>query len=407
MPSPPPSPRQRTIRGMTEAAKEAVKTAARELRDGYGGSAADTYVMTFSVQRADDRTSGGILAWIPTDTFALRGSYNSLSEPEQEARVEWERVHRSEAPWWHTKEQPSAPTPTSSSLPISDADLLLALHQGGELPSAVPSAAVPSAARMPVQIATPVSWQAPAGRETGSFLLTALTETSEPPTKLLASKREVEALRADATVCEDVTLDCFRRMVASARIWWYTGFEDNGVPVFKHDPPRGDLHIPSVDLVTSIVAEAVTTGKKLELVVLNTSHTLELGLALWETARVPFVVCWDGFVHDRAAFAFGMALAAAVKAGQAPEDAFRHACSKVESMSNKKGKVFRLQKVDDSVAGSAVHGRDDIVPVGLPKLFQPPSAPLVRIAELTGTQDSAVQRGIKRTRSGESTSGGS
>ena len=59
---------------MTEAAKEAVKTAARELRDGYGGSADDTYVMTFSVQRADDRTQSGILAWIQTNTFALRGS---------------------------------------------------------------------------------------------------------------------------------------------------------------------------------------------------------------------------------------------------------------------------------------------------------------------------------------------
>ena len=354
---------------MTEAAKEAVKIEARVLRDGYGGSADDTYFMTFSVQRADDRTPGGILAWIQTETFALRGSYNSLSKPEQQARIEWERVHRSEAPWWQTQEQPAgaAPTPTSS---IENAHPPPPASRKRSEPPSVDEAA----SSVAMQIATPVSLQAQAGCESekGSFLVTAVTETSEPGVNLPLSKREVKALRGCATVCENATLDCFRVRVASARIWWYTGFEEDGVPVFKHEPPQEDLHIPSIDQVTSIVAEAVRTG--LKLVVLNTCCSLELGRSLCETARVPFVVCWDGFMEDRAAFTFGIALAAAVQTGQALEDAFRSACSNVESMSNKKrpGVTFKLQKVDDPFEGRAVHEREIIVPVGLPMLLTPP-----------------------------------
>jgi hypothetical protein len=361
---------------MTEAAKEAVKIEARGLRDGYGGSADDTYFMTFSVQRADDRTPGGILAWIQTETFALRGSYNSLSKTEQQARIEWERVHRSEAPWWQTQEQPAgaAPTPTSSSLPIENAHPPPPASRKRSEPPSVDEAA----SSVAMQIATPVSLQAQAGckSEKGSFLVTAVTETSEPGVNLPLSKREVKALQACATVCENATLDCFRVRVASARIWWYTGFEEDGVPAFTHDPPQEDLHIPSIDQVTSIVAEAVRTGKNLKLVVLNTCRSLELGRSLCETARVPFVVCWDGFMEDRAAFKFGMALATAVQAGQAPRDAFRSACSKVESMSSKKrpGVAFKLQKVVDPVAGRAVHERESIVPVGLPVLLTPPPA---------------------------------
>ena len=423
---------------MTEAAKEAVKTTARALQDSYGGSADDTYCMLFSVQRADDRSPSGILSWIQTEPFALRGSYNSLSKPEQEARIEWERVHRSEAPWWQTTasatvaisssdagQQPANPaasaTVAANSSSDADAELLLTLQLGGVLlggappttaapastaapqsttastppapppPVAAPKATAPPPSAAPPPTAAPVampgggavtlqrksaaavaSSQARPGYERGSLLLTAVTETPEATIKLKASKREVEALRPDFTVYEDATLSGFRERIASARIWWYTGFEDNGVPVFVHEEPQAGLHIVSSGQVTSIVANAVDGGKgKLEIVVLNTCSTLELGKALSEIARVPYVVCWDGLVEDRAAYIFGIALAAAVKDGKKPIEAFERAQAKVESHTNAKGQRFKLQKVDDAVKGSEVHAVAAIVPVGLPRLLEP------------------------------------
>jgi hypothetical protein len=425
---------QRKIRGMNEAAKEAVRTAARKLRDGYGGSADDTYFMTFSVQRADDRTPGSILAWMKTETFALRRSYNSLSKTEQDARVEWERVHRPEAPWWQTKSAGGAatstptptssvtsdvdaaprptptPTPTSSATSTSDAAprptrTPTSSATSGAVPRPTPTTPTSlvtsnANAELLLGLQTPMhslvagrpveppssSSQAWAGHESDTFLVTALNKVAvgDVTKQLSASRREVDVLRAHATVCENITLDCFRRMLASARIWWYTGYEDNGVPIFTHEPPCQDLHIVSAEQVTSIVADAVNNGK-LEIVVLNTSSTMELGRALSEKARVPFVVCWDGLIEDNAANVFGKAIAAALKAGSAPEDAFKSACDKVESRApNTKGQTFKLQKVDDVAAGMASHARESAVPVGLPMLLTRTPTPLTAAHSATG-----------------------
>ena len=91
--------------------------------------------------------------------------------------------------------------------------------------------------------------------------------------------------------------------------------------------------------------------------------------------------------------------------------------AKVESHTNAKGQRFKLQKVDDAVKGSEVHAVAAIVPVGLPKLLEPPKvvapkvvppkvvAPL-KEAHLREHVSTLEEPGSKRPRFDEETSEG-
>jgi len=361
-------PTQRCPRNPSEETKHRIKTAARKLQDGYGGSADDQYYMLFSVQCADDRSPAGILSWIETNPFSLRGSYNCLSKPEQDARMEWERSNRPNAPWWQTQGGSVAPVAIPKSIPLLDAELLLMLGtswQNTTLPVKHQCDPVENAPFKKTKTASTTSLH------NDSFLLTTVSEVPETDVKLKSSMREVNAMRSEVSVYQNPTLNGFRERITSARIWWYTGFEDNGMPLFVHEQPHDEyLHNVPLKQLAVIIADAVKCGK-LEVVVLNTSSTLELGTALSQTANVPLVVCWDGHVEDRAAYMFGTTLAASFKSGKDPIEAFERAKSKVESSTNAKGQRFILQKIDDAVKATEVHARELIVPVGLPMMLQP------------------------------------
>ena len=60
----------------------AIRAAAREERDGYGGSADNTYYLTFTLQRPD----GTVLSSLATPDFILRNSQNACSDREKAYR---------------------------------------------------------------------------------------------------------------------------------------------------------------------------------------------------------------------------------------------------------------------------------------------------------------------------------
>ena len=99
-----------------------------------------------------------------------------------------------------------------------------------------------------------------------------------------ASQREVRAFQKVANILEHASLAEFRKTVNSVRIWYYSGFDSAGLPLFfteaaktrerSHSPGKyafdqeQDVHQVPIEEISAIVAGAVAGGK-LEAVVLN------------------------------------------------------------------------------------------------------------------------------------------
>ena len=220
---------------------------------------------------------------------------------------------------------------------------------------------------------------------------------------LVGSRREVEALRAEARVQKNPTWNEFRDAIKSARIWWYTGLstELSGLPIFLKDTIQDrescsmdDVRETSSGEITSVVADAVEHCQ-LQIVVLNSCCTNQLAEELVGTARVPIVVCWEGLVEDTAARIFGLALASSFKAGRSPDEAFKHAQTAVEATRKGGRQRFGLQKVE-----GIPDPKRFPLPAGLPKLLKG----YTPLSELSGDKASVIQTASKCLRTDEEAS---
>ena len=236
----------------------------------------------------------------------------------------------------------------------------------------------------------------------GSFLVTTANRMMQDARQevLGASQREVRAFQKVANIHEHASLADFREAVRSARIWYYSGFDLAGLPLFFTEAAKTrersdssgkyafdleqDVHKVSMEEISAIVASAVAGGK-LEAVVLNACNTLPLAEELISNARVPYVVCWEGRVLDKAAFVFGSTLASQVSAGVAHEVAFKRACEAVEA-----GGEWKLEEPQPS-RGPQQAGRP--FAAGVPRMLR--SQAPVSLADL---EASALQSSTTRKR---------
>ena len=261
----------------------------------------------------------------------------------------------------------------------------------------------------------PVAASDPGGK--GSFIVTTANRITRKGTEhsLAASAREVQAFRQLAEVHENASLSEFRKAIRFARAWWYTGFDTSGLdvggpsvdikasiskPLFFTEAAKTreisgkgkyvmnieqDLQDVSMGDISAVVASAVADGK-LEVVVLNSCRTLKLAEELVSSARVPFVVCWEGNVADEAALIFGTMLASKVSAGVAHEDAFKRACEAVEA-----GGKWKLEEPQVGRAARAAQPAERPWAAGVPRILRPH-------ASLADLEASALQSDSYRKR---------
>lgn len=236
----------------------------------------------------------------------------------------------------------------------------------------------------------------------GSFLVTTANRMMQEARQevLGASQREVRAFQKVANIHEHTSLADFRQAVRFARIWYYSGFDLAGLPLFFTEAAKTrershvsgkyafdqekDVHKVSMEEISAIVASAVAGGK-LEAVVLNACNTLPLAEELISSARVPYVVCWEGRVLDKAAFVFGTTLASQVSAGVAHQVAFKRACEAVEA-----GGEWKLEEPQPS-RGPQQPGRP--FAAGVPRILR--SQASVSLADL---EASALKSSTNRKR---------
>ena len=126
---------------------------------------------------------------------------------------------------------------------------------------------------------------------------------------------------ANAEVHRNISLSRLGRLLEGRTTWCFPGHGDallQSEPVLAFVGAGGAMEAVSIATLVDTVRPHVLTGK-LQLIVLTGCCTARLAAKLRELACVPYVVCWETLLHDKAGRIFGTAFAQAVASNPHPD----------------------------------------------------------------------------------------
>ena len=125
---------------------------------------------------------------------------------------------------------------------------------------------------------------------------------------------------ANAEVQRNISLSRLSQLLEGRSIWCFPGHGDamlQSEPVLAFVGVGGAIEVVSIATLVDTVRPHVLTGK-LQLIVLTGCCTARLAANMCERAGVPYVVCWETVLEDRAGRIFGTAFAQAVASNPHP-----------------------------------------------------------------------------------------